>query len=471
MKMTVRCGFALLLGLALSPHLSAETQRYALLTAISDYPELAGARSPDLISSINDATAMKDWLVKERGFDERQIVRLYNSDATTRKITGALDTLARKVRPGDVVVIYFSGHGTQLPDESGDEADSLDEAFVTYDMVQDMAAGRRAPERWLTDDVLGRSITRLRTNRVLVVFDCCHSGTATKGFDQFYSAGKGEEVAPELRSKWLPFGFEWREKKAAAEAAGSRDARNGRHVYVGACQDNEQAITVGMMSVLTRHFLDVARERASEPLDLFMEELRPKVASYVDGLLKKGLADTPQTPVLDGETSWSLVELLAPNALPASKGWAIEEPSIPAVPKAKPDAVKVIVTTDKAVYRVGDRAKVTVTSDQTGYLRLYYVEAFGVTKILIPNERVESPRLEARKALELPREKDSFAFEMSPPFGQETIKAVVSTTPFDIDEKPAQMATLSLAELGTRGIRIVSNQKIGTGYTYYQVLP
>jgi hypothetical protein len=455
--------------------LAAEVARYGLLAAINQYPDLPGGRSCNLVACINDANAIKDWLVGEQGFSDREIKRLYNKNATTGKIMGAIDELVRKVRPGDVVVIYFSGHGTRLPDESGDETDSLDEALVTYDMVQDMAAGRHEPGNWLTDDVMGRAISKLRTNRVLVVFDCCHSGTATKSFEGYFGSGTSGAEDPAFRSKWLPFGFEWRERNVEDVGAvdeGNINNRNSRHVYIGACQDEEQAMTSGSSSVLTRHFIEVAREHSGDPFDQFMGVLRPRVSRYVEDLVKKKRAQTPQTPILDGETGWSLADLLEPGPLQGTKKWAMDDRVIHPATEVKRGKIKVAVNADKTVYRLGDSVSVTVTSDHAGYLRLYHVETSGRTKLLLPNKGVESPRLEAGVAVAFPRlGTDEFRFEVSPPFGQEAFKAVISTTPFEIDENPADVSSRGLAELGTKGIRVVSAQKIGEAFCYYQVLP
>ena len=56
---------------------------------------------------------------------------------TGTNIKKALTRLITTAQAGDILVFHFSGHGMQLPDKSGDEADGKDEAIV--------ATVRRAP--------------------------------------------------------------------------------------------------------------------------------------------------------------------------------------------------------------------------------------------------------------------------------------------------------------------------------------
>lgn len=66
--------------------------------------------------------------------------------------------------------MHYSGHGTQIRDTNGDEADGFDEALVPYDYT---SAG------CILDDELFRIVVRpLRDGVTLTsLMDCCHSGT------------------------------------------------------------------------------------------------------------------------------------------------------------------------------------------------------------------------------------------------------------------------------------------------------
>ena len=64
------------------------------------------------------------------------------------------------------LTVYYTGHGTQVRDRSGDEADGYDEAMVFEDT-------------YVLDDDLAAAVKKNcnGTCRVLLLNDCCRSGT------------------------------------------------------------------------------------------------------------------------------------------------------------------------------------------------------------------------------------------------------------------------------------------------------
>ena len=71
--------------------------------------------------------------------------------------------------PGLQAIIQYSGHGTQVKDTNGDEADGLDECLCPYDVD---TAGV------ITDDELKSIVSKLHPNsRVIFLIDACHSGS------------------------------------------------------------------------------------------------------------------------------------------------------------------------------------------------------------------------------------------------------------------------------------------------------
>ena len=89
--------------------------------------------------------------------------------AATRKIiTGELSKAARALKPNDIFMLSYSGHGGQLPDINSDESDAMDETWCLYDGE-------------LVDDELYAMLGKFRKGvRVLVFSDSCHSGTVVK---------------------------------------------------------------------------------------------------------------------------------------------------------------------------------------------------------------------------------------------------------------------------------------------------
>jgi hypothetical protein len=73
-------------------------------------------------------------------------------------------------------MLYYSGHGSQMPDISKDETDGLDETIVPYDS--------RLPGKFdISDDELNALLKKLaaKTSNITVILDSCHSGTFSRG--------------------------------------------------------------------------------------------------------------------------------------------------------------------------------------------------------------------------------------------------------------------------------------------------
>lgn len=125
-----------------------------------------GSQSP-LRGCINDAN---DWLARFSPICETSS-QLLEQRATKANIIAEMSRLLSRLTANDTAIITFSGHGTYIPDKSGDETDRRDEALCPFDMNRNL----------LLDDEL-RDILSQRADgsRVLLITDCCHSGTMTR---------------------------------------------------------------------------------------------------------------------------------------------------------------------------------------------------------------------------------------------------------------------------------------------------
>ena len=69
----------------------------------------------------------------------------------------------------DFVWIHYSGHGTSIADDNGDEKDGQDECLVPSDYEQ---------SGFIPDDIVLSVLQHFNPKtRVICCFDCCHSGT------------------------------------------------------------------------------------------------------------------------------------------------------------------------------------------------------------------------------------------------------------------------------------------------------
>lgn len=180
----------------------AETR--ALLIGVSDYTVL----DADLKGPANDVRLMAEVLAA-RGVAPGAMVALTSDAAgldpaiaraepTRAAILSAMARLQDSAAPGDTIVFYFSGHGAEAPDLSGDEGGGYDEILLPAD-----AAGWKgaigAVENALLDDELQDWAQGVLAKgaRLVGLIDACHSAT---GFRAVGGAGVPRGLSTEALS-------------------------------------------------------------------------------------------------------------------------------------------------------------------------------------------------------------------------------------------------------------------------------
>lgn len=196
--MRTRALTALALLAALATTASAQPKaapaKHALLVGCTSYPNHPQMKM--LYGPVNDVKLWHATLTKNFGFPDANITKLVGwadtpagQRPTRKNITAAFEALITKAEDGTHVVIALSGHGMQVPlppnadplDPTNYEPDGLDEVFLPAD-VESADKDGQIPNA-LKDDEIGKYLDRLRAKgaHVLIIFDCCHSGTMTRG--------------------------------------------------------------------------------------------------------------------------------------------------------------------------------------------------------------------------------------------------------------------------------------------------
>jgi hypothetical protein len=155
--------------------------RKALCVGINVYKNFPGS---SLQGCVNDVDDMVDILTKYLGFSKKDIVTLKDDQATKAAIMKNLKEMVDGANAGkySYLVYSHSGHGTQVPDLSGDESDRADEAFCPHDLAT--RGSRWSPDYIITDDELHDLFVQLPKDLLLEVYlDTCHSGTGLKAAD------------------------------------------------------------------------------------------------------------------------------------------------------------------------------------------------------------------------------------------------------------------------------------------------
>ena len=105
---------------------TAAGKRTALCIGIDAYPD-----PQTLFGCVNDSRQWED-LFRGLGYT---VTALRDQTATRQGITEALANHVSQLKSGDVFLLQYAGHGTQFPDDSGDEPDGKDEALCPVDMM------------------------------------------------------------------------------------------------------------------------------------------------------------------------------------------------------------------------------------------------------------------------------------------------------------------------------------------------
>ncbi len=193
----------------------------ALCIGINDYPGTAN----DLSGCVNDANDWADELTG-RGFI---VNTLLNTVATHSAMVAAIDGLIQGAAKGDTLIITYSGHGTWVPDSSGDEADGRDEALCPYDLATQGAL--------IDDDLHALFLQRRAGVRIVLISDSCHSGSVTRGQDEDLDPGmpKVRFMPPEA---WMPKD-QLPAPQLSAIAPRGGFTRAGGDLLLAGCQDTE----------------------------------------------------------------------------------------------------------------------------------------------------------------------------------------------------------------------------------------
>lgn len=134
---------------------------------------------------INDVETFKNIIIKN-GFVEKDITVITDLTAVKadrQNILSNFTSLLKNSSENDLLVFFYSGHGSNIMDTNGDEIDGADECIVPCDL------------NYILDDELKSIIDlNLPKNATLVCFfDSCHSGTMLD-LPYLYSADSNYET-------------------------------------------------------------------------------------------------------------------------------------------------------------------------------------------------------------------------------------------------------------------------------------
>lgn len=143
--------------------------RKALLCGINAYP------TAPLKGCINDVENLHNLLTETFGFAPQNIRVIKDEQVVKSNLLKEWRWLTEGANAGDTLVFHFSGHGSNVPDVNGDEADLRDEITCLYDI--DFSNS----DSYLSDDEWYELVQDVNTDANLIIIkDTCHSGGSTR---------------------------------------------------------------------------------------------------------------------------------------------------------------------------------------------------------------------------------------------------------------------------------------------------
>ena len=445
------------------PSLSQDAGRKALLIGIDAYQNVL-----PLIGPVNDAEAMREFVTADLGFGDGDVRLLVDADATRANILREIEEwLIDGTRPGDEVFFYFSGHGFQQPDTSGDESDRLDETLVPVDVV---VRNDKTIAGMIADDEIAALLNRLSGRRVTVVVDACHSGTS----DRISVVGDAwQYIKSPRRLDGGPLRLGTVDPSRAVEASApeaflsTKDPQlRAADVTVWAAVAAHQKALVdeevrgAPLSVFTRRFLSGLQDAEadtdangvvtlSELHAYLIRESEAYCARHANRC-RRGL--TPQlhaaSHAMDAPAFGPVAASVSPQARAVKDILVGPTSSVAGGPS---DGVRLHIEQGTRL-EVGTELEIVVTSSRDGYLVLLDIDAVGDMVQIFPNEFSLASGVptsvragEAKHVPDLALE-PSFRLRVSPPAGVGTLVAVVSDKIPQLDVLTAQHKDLSVIE-------------------------
>ncbi len=188
----------------------------------------------------NDARAMAS-LAESANFTVTSI--LLSREATSQKLTELLKQAAAELAEGDILLLTYAGHGSQVTDRNSDELDRKDETWVLYD------------RQFVDDELYALYATFAAGVRILILSDSCHSGTVAREMPLLLNSSElersfdsSEPAAVRLRVRTLPSAYQLLNYQRDQEVYDGiqRDLPSGDQqeipasvLLISGCQDNQ----------------------------------------------------------------------------------------------------------------------------------------------------------------------------------------------------------------------------------------
>ena len=411
--------------------LPARSNRHALIIGLGQYQAdaqrpvapLAGVQH-DMLSAMAMARLLQ--------VPPEQMTVLRDAAATRAGVQQALRDLGTRVRRGDRVFIYWSGHGSRYYDAA--EGGCV-ETLVPYDL-QDI--GNREFAQWIQP-------LAAEADKMMVVYDACHSGgvgaaqrVGTRALPALPISLAPKSAAAASQACAVPSNVRSRSWEAATRAAGV----SGQDVvHLSSSRPDEvsfdDASSGGLATTALRQCMQGEARDSDGSGAISVDELVQCAQARIDAALRGQPQLSPHHLVVTGNRGF------VPAWFGAAAAPVAASPAPTAVPlqsvleqiHAQRDGkrrVEVRLASERL--RIGaDPLDLAVTSSHAGHLYIAMLGTDGKSlTLLFPNQLDGRNQVAAGQTLLLPR--PHWRLTAGGPAGSNTLLVMVTDTPRDLSQ-------------------------------------
>jgi len=396
---------------------TARGEDRALLIGVGRY-----AHFENRLNGVSLDLDMMTEMAQLMGFQKKAIKILEHENATTAIVYQTFDDwLINGIGPRDRVLIYFSGHGSQVPDENNDEKDKFDEVLLLYDTTLSAKNGRQSLNGVLHDDRFHRMLAQIKSRNILVILDACHSGSATRGLQltpQTIPATDAQVkyfyYSPMLETAGGSGRFDLMEPSTSTDI-------NGRYVAITACRDDEKTVATSQGSIFTLGLHQTLRAAAAAGVSITPEELQRQTTRYIQQQIRSDvIAFHPQISGHNKLRNHPL-ELIA-----LSGGNGIMQQNLTALAEKSNETVWIDL--NKRCFEPGDLLEISLKLTEPGYLNVVSITADDQSTVLFPNQYHPQNAVGPGK-FTIPSAQMGFELVGDGPPGPHLVTAFLSRTP------------------------------------------
>ena len=441
-----------------------KASRHALIIGVGEYKVSGVMPLKGVTFDVQSAKQM----AMAMSIPEDNITYLRDQQATAEQIRRAIQDLNSRVRPGDRVFVYYSGHGARWVDPKGNP-DHCTEGLLSTD------------GQAITNTEVGDLLSPIasKTDKLMVFYDACHSGGianqplrtrsmsgALSALTPKFAGGLSSEACAvpsnmKTRSLSNALGAKGILPENIVSIAASRpdevsfdDARSGglatvawRDCMLGKAKDLDQSGSVNVEEI-TRCAQDTLNQKLTQFPDILGQHMTiGGNRAFIPTFQVAALNATPEmVPTSPPQAVATAVEGAAPAttsalapSLPAPSTQAVQPAELLAQIHAQRDASRTLeVSANPSVMRIQqDPLRLKIQSPRSGYL---YIALAGSDQkslyLLFPNSLDGNNMVQANQTIELPRA--NWRVTAGGPKGVNTVLVMVSDSPRDVSQLAGQ---------------------------------